>query len=179
MLIPSTKGRVGLGGYVLNDVNANVGRTGMSFTYAYHIILNNQQLSFGLAAKLFQYRINKDDLYFGEDGDPVLNNDFVSVAYCPDADFGVLFNGIDYFIGFSISSLLQSSFTIGSNAMPDFKTYRHYWLMGGYRFKISRDLELEPGALLKTPENWSSPGRSHSSSLLFAGFLGRTILQDQ
>ena len=126
---------------------------GLSFTYAYHIILNNQQLSFGLAAKLFQYRLNKDKLYFGEDGDPVLNNDFANVAYAPDADFGVLFNGRDYFIGFSISSLLQSSVTIGSAAMADFKTPRHYWLMGGYRFNVSRDIELEPGGLIKTSEN--------------------------
>ncbi len=155
MLIPSTKGRVGLGAYILNDVNANVGRTGLSFTYAYHIILENQQLSFGLAAKLFQYRINSDNLEFGEDGDPVLNNDFVNVAYSPDADFGVLFNGIDYFIGFSISNLLQTSVMIGSIGTPEFKTYRHYWLMGGYRFKVTRDLELEPGALLKTAETWN------------------------
>ena len=136
MLVPSTKGRVGLGGYVLNDVNANNSQTGLSFTYAYHIILDNQQLSFGLSAKLFQYRINSDKLTFGEDGDPVLNNDFVSVAYIPDADFGVLFNGRDYFIGFSISNLLQSSFTLGSNAIPDFKTYRTYWLMGGLNKEV-------------------------------------------
>ena len=155
MLVPSTKGRVGLGGYILNDMNANVGRTGLSFTYAYHIVLDNQQLSFGLSAKLFQYRINSGKLQFGEDGDPVLNNDFVSVGYSPDADFGVLFNGRDYFVGFSISNLLQSSFTMGSNAMPDFKTYRTYWLMGGYRFNVSRDIELEPGALMKTSENWT------------------------
>ena len=153
MLIPSTKGRVGLGAYVLNDANAKMDRTGLSFTYAYHIILNNQQLSFGLAAKLFQYRLDKDKLRFGEDGDPVLNNDFANVAYAPDADFGVLFNGRDYFIGFSISSLLQSSVTIGSAAMADFETPRHYWLMGGYRFNVSRDIELEPGGLIKTSEN--------------------------
>ena len=91
MLLPSTKGRVGLGAYIINDLNANVARTGVSFTYAYHIILNNQQLSFGLAAKVFQYRIYRESLTFGEAGDPVLNGNFNSVAYSPDADFGVLF----------------------------------------------------------------------------------------
>ncbi|MCK4749947.1 MAG: PorP/SprF family type IX secretion system membrane protein, partial [Bacteroidales bacterium] len=97
MLLPSTKGRVGLGAYIINDLNANVARTGVSFTYAYHIILNNQQLSFGLAAKVFQYRIYRESLTFGEAGDPVLNGNFNSVAYSPDADFGVLFHGYDYF----------------------------------------------------------------------------------
>jgi len=158
MLIPSTKGRVGLGAYVINDAVANVARTGFSFTYAYHIIMNNQQLSFGLAAKAFQYRINSDQLQFGEDGDPVMNNDFVSVAYSPDAYVGVLFNGIDYFVGFSVSNLFQTSIKIGSIEVPDFKTLRHYWLMGGYRFQITRDLELEPGGLFKTSENWNPQG---------------------
>ncbi len=134
MLIPSTKGRVGLGAYVLNDMNANMGSTGLAFTYAYHIILDNQQLSFGLSAKVFQYRLNKDELVFGVNGDPVLNNDFVSVAYVPDADFGVLFNGRDYFVGFSISSLLQSSVTLGSNQVPDFQNQPDLLADGGLPF---------------------------------------------
>ena len=178
MLIPSTKGRVGLGAYIVNDLNANVARTGFSFTYAYHIILNNQQLSFGLAAKAFQYRIHSEDLTFGVPGDPVLNNDFVNVAYSPDADFGVLFNGFDYFAGFSVSNLLQTSVLIGSNGVPDFKTYRHYWLLGGYRFAITEEIDLEPGALLKTSENWNPQGdlslRLYYGDLFWGGLSYRT-----
>jgi type IX secretion system PorP/SprF family membrane protein len=139
-------------------VNANVARTGVSFTYAYHIILNNQQLSFGLAAKMFQYRIYKESLTFGVDGDPVVNSDFNAVAYSPDADFGVQFRGFDYFVGFSVSNLLQTSVLIGANELPNFKTFRHYYLMGGYRFLIAEDFELEPSTLLKTTENWNPQG---------------------
>jgi type IX secretion system PorP/SprF family membrane protein len=178
MLIPSTKGRVGLGGYVINDINAKVARTGAAFTYAYHIILNNQQLSFGLSAKAFQYRINMNELTFGEDGDPVVTGDFKEVAYSPDADFGVLFNGIDYFIGFSVSNLLQTSLMIGANDVPDYKTFRHYWLMGGYRYRVSYDLELEPSVLLKTTENWNPQAdisfRAYYAELLWGGLSYRT-----
>jgi type IX secretion system PorP/SprF family membrane protein len=178
MVIPSTKGRVGLGAYVINDLNANVARTGLSFTYAYHIILNNQQLSFGLAVKAFQYRIYTEQLTFGEEGDPVLNNDFVNVAYSPDADFGVFFQGFDYFVGFSISNLLQTSVLIGANELPNFKTYRHYWLMGGYRFELSPDVDLEPSMLLKTPENWNPQGdftlKVYYGDLFWGGLSYRT-----
>ncbi len=178
ILIPSTKGRVGLGAYIINDLNANVARTGISFTYAYHIILNNQQLSFGLSPKVFQYRIFTENLTFGESGDPVLNNDFVRVAYSPDADFGVFYNGFDYFVGFSISNLLETYVLIGSNGVPNFKTYRHYWLMGGYRFSIRRDIDLEPSFLLKTPENWNPQGdisiRLIYNELFWAGISYRT-----
>lgn len=157
-LRPSTKGRVGLGAYLINDVNANVARTGASFTYAYHIYLRNQQLSFGLAAKAFQYRIDKDQLTFGENGDPVMNGDFKTVAYSPDADFGIFFYDPSFIVGFSISNLLQTHVKIGGNEIADFKTYRHYWFMGAYRFRISDMLELEPGTLLKTTENWNPQG---------------------
>jgi type IX secretion system PorP/SprF family membrane protein len=178
MLVPSTKGRVGLGGYIINDINAKVARTGISFTYAYHIIFNEQQLSFGLAAKAFQYRINTDELTFGEDGDPVVNGNFSSVAYSPDADFGVLFNGINYFVGFAMSNLLQTSLIIGASEVPDFKTFRHYWLSGGYRFLINYDWEIEPGLLMKTTENWNPQGdislRVYYSQLVWAGISYRT-----
>jgi type IX secretion system PorP/SprF family membrane protein len=155
-LKPSTKGRVGLGAYIINDVNAKVAKTGFSFTYAYHIFLGRQQLSFGLAGKAFQYRIDKDQLTFGKAGDPVMN--FKPVVYSPDADVGVFFQDPNYFVGFSISNLLQTSVKSGGNPIPDFETDRHYWLMGAYRFRLSDMFELEPGALLKSPENWNPQG---------------------
>lgn len=177
-LIPSTRGRVGLGAYVLNDVNANIARTGVSFTYAYHIIMNNQQLSFGLSAKAFQYRIYKEALSFGEDGDPVLNGNFNAVAYSPDADVGVLFRSRDYFVGISVSNLLQTSVLIGANELPDFKTYRHYWLMGGYKFELNTEFELEPGLLLRTSENWNPLGdlslKLYYMDLFWGGISYRT-----
>jgi type IX secretion system PorP/SprF family membrane protein len=177
-LVPSTSGRVGLGAYVLNDVNANVARTGVSFTYAYHIILNNQQLSFGLAAKAFQYRIYKEALSFGVEGDPVMNGNFNTTAYSPDADVGVLFRSKEYFVGFSVSNLLQTSVLIGANELADFKTYRHYWLMGGYKFELNNEFELEPGLLLRTSENWNPLGdlslKLYYMDLFWGGISYRT-----
>lgn len=178
MLIPSTKGRVGLGAYVINDANAKLARTGLSFTYAYHIFMNNTQLSFGLAAKLFQYRIYSETLTFGTSGDPVLNNDFNNVAYSPDFDFGVYFRGFGYFVGFSTSNLLQTAILIGAHELPEFKTYRHYWLMGGYSIPLSTEFELEPSLLLKTSENWNPQGdfalKLYYEDLYWGGFSYRT-----
>ena len=179
MLIPSTKGRVGLGAYVINDRNANVARTGLSFAYAYHIILKDKQLSFGLALKAFQYRIFTEHLTFGESGDPVINSDQVRrVAYSPDADFGVLLHGPKYFTGLAISNLLESAVMVGGNEIPDFKTYRHYWLMGGYEFQVSREVEIEPSVLLKTTENWNPQGdvsvRVYYDDLFWGGVSYRT-----
>jgi len=178
MLVPSTKGRVGLGAYIMNDVNANVARTGVSFSYAYHIFMNNNQLSFGLAAKVFQYRIYKESLTFGDAGDPVLNGNFKAVAYSPDADFGVYFRSYDYFVGFSVSNLLQTSVLLGGGEVPGFKTFRHYWVMGGYKLPITQEFKLEPGILLKTTENWNPQGdfslKLYYQDLFWGGFAYRT-----
>ena len=114
-LKPSTQGRVGLGAYLVNDVNANVARTGLSFAYAYHIYIGRQQLSFGLAVKAFQYRINAGELTFGVPGDPVLDGNFKTVAYSPDADVGILFTDPNYFVGFSVSNLLQTALKTGGS----------------------------------------------------------------
>lgn len=158
MLIPSTRGRVGLGAYVINDLNAQVSRTGLSFVYAYHIPMADRQLSFGLGVKAFQYRIYTESLTFGEEGDPVLSGDFKKVGFSPDADVGVYYSHRKYFAGFTVSNLLQTSVMIGGSRVANFKTFRHYWIVGGYKFDIDRDFQLEPSVLLKTTENWNPQG---------------------
>jgi type IX secretion system PorP/SprF family membrane protein len=174
----STQGRVGLGAYLINDVNANVARTGASFSYAYHIFMNNRQLSFGLAAKAFQYRINSGNLTFGEEGDPVLDGNFKTVAYSPDFDFGMFFQDPNYFVGVSISNLMQSAVRIGGNEIAGFQTYRHYWVMGGYRFNVSQNIDIEPATLLKTTENWNPQGdftvKVYYDELFWGGLSYRT-----
>ena len=61
---PSTKGRVGLGGYIFNDKNGLVQRTGLQLTYAYHIWLDQTQLSFGLSGSFFQFKLDDAELTF-------------------------------------------------------------------------------------------------------------------
>ena len=60
---PTKGGNVGLGGYVFNDQNGIMRRTGFQAAYAYHISLNDaneipNNLSFGLAFTGYQYFID-------------------------------------------------------------------------------------------------------------------------
>ena len=178
LLIPSTRGRVGLGAYVINDLNAQVARTGLAFSYAYHIPMADRQLSFGLSIKAFQYRIYTEHLEFGEEGDPVLNGNFKKVGYSPDADVGVYYYHRKYFAGFAASNLLQTAVIMGGNHIADFKTFRHYWIVGGYKFDLNREFQLEPSVLLKTTENWNPQGdfslRLYFNDLFWAGLSYRT-----
>jgi type IX secretion system PorP/SprF family membrane protein len=173
---PSTKGRVGLGGFVFNDRIGQVNQTGMSFAYAYHIYIRRSQLSFGLSAQAFQYKIDVSKLDFGSENpaDPIrMGGDMVN--FIPDANAGVFWTGETYFAGFSANQLFQSVFEFG-------KLDRQYYFMGGYRFAINRELEIEPSTMITTTDRFI-PQADLSARLIYqneywAGFSYRTGLLD-
>ncbi|MCK4922654.1 MAG: type IX secretion system membrane protein PorP/SprF [Bacteroidales bacterium] len=153
---PSSKGRVGLGGFVFNDINGLVARTGAQFTYAYHIYMRQSQLSFGLAGQVFQYKIDMDKVStYKEDEikDRVIDGAVNMAAFIPDANAGIYWTSPKFFLGFSANQLLQSPLNLGSNSLDEFKMLRHYYLMSGYRFsRYQSEFELEPSFLIKTTE---------------------------
>lgn len=157
-LISSTKGRVGLGGFVFSDVNGLVSRTGIQFSYAYHIYMYRNQLSFGLAGQAFQYKIDRDRIstyseLINSGGDPVIESDLNYVAYIPDANVGVFWTSPEFYLGISANQLFQSKLKLGSSALGNLRLLRHYYLMGGYRFINRRSgFDVEPSFLLKTTE---------------------------
>ena len=149
---PSTKGRVGVGGYIFNDRNGFVNRTGIQLTYAYHIWLEETQLSFGLSGSAFQFRINDAELTFFDPREPLLSGGLRKVIYVPDANFGLYLLNDKYSAGFSVAQLFQSALKFGNQSFDDYRMLRHYYLMGAYRFNLNIDYQLEPSVLIKTTE---------------------------
>lgn len=151
---PSTKGKVGVGGYIFNDRNGLVTRTGIQLTYAYHIRLEETQLSFGLSGSAFQFRVSGEELTFFEDElEPLkLTGDLRKAIYVPDANFGVYLLNDKYSAGFSVAQLFQSALKFGNKSFDDYRMLRHYYLMGAYRFDLNIDYQIEPSILFKTTE---------------------------
>lgn len=150
--IMSRSGRVGLGGYIFNDQNGAMSKTGFSGTYAYHLTLRRAQLSFGLSLSTFQYRIDRDKIRL-EDPDDALLANIKPQAFITDAGFGMYYSDKNLYAGFSISNLFESLLTLYSNEKSEFRLERQYLTMAGYRFDIVDDLYLEPSFLLKISEN--------------------------
>ncbi len=148
---PSTKGRVGLGGFVLNDVSGLVSRTGVNLAYAYHIHLYQSQVSFGLAGQIFQYRIDDSNFEFGTE-DPILIGGLKLVTFIPDANAGFYWTGDRFFVGLSANQLFQSVLKLGSSDLGQLKLYRHYYFMGGFTMPVTREFELEPSTLIRTTD---------------------------
>jgi type IX secretion system PorP/SprF family membrane protein len=151
-LKPSTKGRVGLGGFFYYDRNGAVERLGVNASYAYHIFLKDLQLSFGLSGGLYQFKVHEEDLFFLDPDDPMINEGLGNMLYVPDANIGFYMLNYRYFFGFSANQLFQSYLKFGNQLLSQYKLLRHYYIMGGYSFPLGRDYELEPSILIKGTE---------------------------
>ena len=150
-LKPSSNGRVGLGGFLYNDRNGAVDHTGLQFAYAYHIFVGQTQLSFGLSGGIFQFRVREDQLTFIDEGDPIIGS-LNKVIYVPDANLGFYVLNRRYFAGVSVNELFQSYLKLGNRALDEYRMLRHYYLLGGYRFRLGTDFDIEPSGLFMATE---------------------------
>ena len=169
-------GRVGLGGYLFSDVNGAIERVGGQISYAYHIHMQNTQLSFGLAASTFQFKLATDKLD-PKEYEPLLDGSFSNKVLVPDLSAGTYVLSTDYYAGFSIANLFQTRIKLGGSSF-DYRMYRHYFLMAGYHFKQESDISFEPSFLIKGTEKTGFQadlqGRIYYMQNYYAGLTFRT-----
>ncbi len=155
-LVKPTKGsKVGLGGYVFNDNNGIMRRTGFQAAYAYHIGLGQtggypNNLSFGLALNAYQFSIKTDGLIFDPD-DPLLLQYDRSV-FIPDFNFGVSFTTYKYYVGFAMTNLLRGSLIFADTSLIRQNELGHFFLTGGFKIPLASDWKLEPSAFIKSSD---------------------------
>jgi len=154
MYKPKRSGRVGLGGFIYNDKNGLVSRTGGQFSYGYHTFIRSTQLSFGISGSVFQLKIHDDEFVPHDQDDPLLNGNLDRSIWVPDAAVGLYVQNPYYFAGLSAAHLFES-IKIGNNSLKDYRIRRHYFLHGGYSFYIDKNFILEPSFLLKTTERFN------------------------
>lgn len=152
---PTKGGKVGLGGYVFNDNNGIMKRTGAQFVYAYHISMGRtggipNDLSFGLALTAYQFAVNTNGLIYDHD-DPLLNSYDRSV-FIPDFNFGASFTTSKYYLGFSMTNLFRGSLLIADTSITKRTELGNFYLTGGYKIPLSPDWILEPSAFLKASD---------------------------
>jgi type IX secretion system PorP/SprF family membrane protein len=152
---PTRGGKVGLGGYIFNDNNGIMHRTGLQLAYAYHIAMGRTEgipndLSFGLAMTAYQFAVNTNGLIYDQ-ADPLLNSYDRSV-FIPDFNFGASFTTSRYYVGFAMSNLLRGSILIADTSGTKRSELGNYFLTGGVKLPLSSDWTLEPSALLKASD---------------------------
>jgi type IX secretion system PorP/SprF family membrane protein len=150
---PKSDGNIGLGGYVFNDKNGLIQRTGFQFSYSYAVWLEGStQLSFGLSATGYHFKINEKEIDFEDPNEPWLNNNLRRGMFVPDAGFGIYLLNARYSVGFSADQLFEAFGKIGNEAYKSIKMLRQYYIFGAYSFPLNTYIELQPSLLLKMSE---------------------------
>ena len=148
-------GKIGLGGYIYNDQNGPIGRTGAEVSYAYHLFIQDGQLSLGVSLSAYQFRVNTAELKPLDPGDPLIYGSRESMII-PDGSVGLYYMYQPFYIGVSSRNLFQAAVKFGSDkSYTDYQQLRHYYFITGYRYDMQNDFEVEPSVLLKTTETFN------------------------
>jgi type IX secretion system PorP/SprF family membrane protein len=153
---PTKGGKVGLGGYIFNDNNGIMHRTGISLAYAYHIPLGRtggipNDLSFGLSMTAYQFAVNTTGAILNSQDDPLLNSYDRSV-FIPDFNFGASFTTSKYYVGFAMTNLLRGSLVIADTSKNKTTQLGNFFITGGVKFPITPDWTFEPSAFIKASD---------------------------
>jgi len=142
---------VGTGGFIYHDVFGPIQRTGLSGTFAYRFkIQQAHKIYLGLSLAVFQLTFNSQSLSVIDATDDVFAQS-ESKSIVPDANFGAYATNGKYFAGISTTQLFEFQIDI-EGAENINRTVRHYYLIGGYKFKLNDKLDLEPSFLIKSTE---------------------------
>ena len=156
--------KMGFGGSLFNDVAGPSRRTGININGAYHLQLdanNDHRLGMGLGVSLTQHLIDVNQMETYLPDDPAVLRGYNNTMV-PDANFGIFYHFKDKaFAGISAYNLgeinrdLYNFETAFSNPLV-----RTYYLIGGYHFKVSKNLGIKTTVLGQAIETgtWQADG---------------------
>lgn len=154
---PSKNSRIGLGGYLFNDNNGIVRRTGFQADYAYHIPVGRNvkgtqsDFALGLALIVYQRALKTENLKYSYDDDPYLNT-YDKSSLVSDFNFGASYASQKFYVGFSMTSILRGSLVFGNSSDNKMGELGHYFLTAGTSFPINRDWSIKPSVFLKSSD---------------------------
>ena len=152
---PLNNDRMGFGVMAENDETNIIGNTSAHLGYAYKIKLNeNHTLRFGLAAGLFQTRINYNRIN-AKDMDEALLLDNNQRATKINMNTGMTYQWKKFKLGFSAQQLLQNGFQYEDQhdeVAMEYRLLRHYNLFISNAFRIKQKWELTPHTLICGPQ---------------------------
>lgn len=177
---PYQKKNIGLGGMVFTDITGPTRRNGLQLSYAYHLKLTEgMKLSLGVSGGLLQYAVDGGKITLSNNNDPALSTGFQSTVL-PDFGFGAYLYSEKYYAGISAPQLVPSKikfFDYYKNTMS--KLTNHFYIFGGYKYKLNEQIMLEPNMLIKygppAPVQFDIGVRGHYKKMIMAGVSLRTL----
>lgn len=171
---PVRNTRVGVGGYVFSDITGPTRRTGASFSYAYHLPINDEiNLSMGVNGGILQFVVDGAKINVKNSYDVALSNTVQSVVL-PDAGAGLHLYSEEFFVSFSAPQLLGNKIQFFEDySDTESRLARHFFLAAGYNFEVVDDFSIEPSVFFKyvepTPMQFNATLRLLYRDLLWVG----------
>jgi len=141
---------MGLGMNLYTDIVGPTRRTGINFSYAYHLKLEKDlHLSFGLSAGVQQWGIDGSKITLREEGDQQLLTSYKTTPV-PDFGAGIYFYKKDkFYFGFSLPQLYQAPIGLYAGSQKNSKLASQYNLNAAYQIDVNDDFTVEPSFLVK------------------------------
>jgi type IX secretion system PorP/SprF family membrane protein len=141
---------MGVGGMIYSDRFGTENRIGLQGNYSYMLpVFEDSRLSFGLSFQVFQYQMDYRNMVALDDNDPAISTYTRESSWLPETDFGLYLFNENYFAGISANQMIELPVKIGGEEVELNRLARHYHLMGGYKFDLQGEFEIEPSALIK------------------------------
>jgi len=147
---PLKNQKMAVGGMVYNDIVGPTRRLGFQCSYAYHIKLNRKiKLSLGASIGFNQWLIDADKIEVRDENDPFFSNGLIK-SFSPDAKFAFYLYHKDWFFGVATPQLLNNNLKF-QDVVGISESYleNHFYINGGYNFKLGRKFTLTPSSLIK------------------------------
>ena len=144
---PINKRKVGVGLTIVSDEVGPVRNTYYSANYAYRLKITEElTLSMGIKGGITSYSVGLSDLYVNDQEDEVFNSNEKKIS--PNAGIGFYLYSNKFYVGFAAPKLLETSVDeeYASNVT---ELKRHYYIIGGYIWKLNSKWVFKPSILTK------------------------------
>lgn len=138
--------KVAIGTLISSDNAGLISRTSGYLTFAYHVKLNDKyKLGLAASAGMVQYRIKLFDARVADKGDEMLTGNVLSNNVF-DSNGGIYLYSDKLFFGISTYQYLGNKINWKDSQST---LAQHMYATLGYTFKISKNLSVQPTALVK------------------------------
>jgi type IX secretion system PorP/SprF family membrane protein len=154
MHTPLMRESIGVGINAVNDVVGPTNRTALYGDFAYRIRLNkaNDRLCFGIRAGADLIRNNLAALKVNDQTDPLVVNNLNFSTNAFNTGAGVYWYGKRHFLGVTAPKVVANKLS-SDPAFANSKQVIHYYVIGGYVFKLNSLWDLKPGFAVKYTQN--------------------------
>ena len=148
--------RIGVG---LNIARNTIGIStnyNADLSYAYRVPLGKGNIGIGLQGSIRSFNADYNDERLISTQAMVTDASIptgMQNKMTPNFGAGIYYKEDKLYLGFSVPRLLENNIDFSEDATIISESIRHFYLMGGYVFDVSNQVQIQPQALVKYAEN--------------------------